>query len=308
MAPTEERRKALAVLTSGGDSQGMNATVRAVVRTAIANGADAYAVYEGLQGLVDGGERIQQFDWNSVGSIMHLGGTVIGTARSADFRERQGRLRAARNLVERGIDRLVVIGGDGSLTGTDIFRSEWSGLLEELVATGEISAEQAQIHQQLIIAGAVGSDRQRHGRHRQDDRRRLRDAPHHRGHRRPGLHRLEPPALVRRRGDGPALRLPRGDVRDRRWGGLRPHPRGPARPRVAGRPGRAAGGGPGRGAPGQPRDRGRGRVRRGRPAGDLADGRRPDHRAARRGHPRHHPRATSSAVVHPRPTTAGCPP
>ena len=113
MAPIEERRKALAVLTSGGDSQGMNATVRAVVRTAIVNGADAYAVYEGLQGLVDGGDRIQRFDWNSVGSIMHLGGTVIGTARSADFRERQGRLRAARNLVERGIDRLVVIGGDG---------------------------------------------------------------------------------------------------------------------------------------------------------------------------------------------------
>ncbi len=157
MAPIEERRKALAVLTSGGDSQGMNATVRAVVRTAIANGADAYAVYEGLQGLVDGGDRIQHFDWNSVGSIMHLGGTVIGTARSADFRERQGRLRAARNLVERGIDRLVVVGGDGSLTGTDIFRSEWSGLLDELVATGEISAEQAHTHQQLIIAGAVGS-------------------------------------------------------------------------------------------------------------------------------------------------------
>ena len=157
MAPTEESRKALAVLTSGGDSQGMNATVRAVVRTAIAQGADAYAVYEGLQGLVDGGDRIQRFTWHSVGSIMNLGGTVIGTARSADFRERQGRLRAARNLVERGIDRLVVVGGDGSLTGTDIFRSEWSGLLEELLANGEITEEQAQAHAQLMIAGAVGS-------------------------------------------------------------------------------------------------------------------------------------------------------
>jgi 6-phosphofructokinase 1 len=154
---TTPRRKALAVLTSGGDSQGMNATVRAVVRTAIVRGADAYAVYEGLQGLVDGGDRIRRFDWDSVSSIMHLGGTVIGTARSADFRERAGRLRAARNLVERGIDRLVVIGGDGSLTGTDIFRSEWSGLLAELVDSGEISAEQADAHQHLIIAGAVGS-------------------------------------------------------------------------------------------------------------------------------------------------------
>jgi 6-phosphofructokinase 1 len=157
MTPTDEPRKALAVLTSGGDSQGMNAAVRAVVRTAIARGADAYAVYEGLQGLVDGGDRIRRFDWDSVSSIMNLGGTVIGTARSADFRERQGRLRAARNLIERGIDRLVVIGGDGSLTGTDIFRSEWPGLLEELVAAGEITAEQAEAHQHLIIAGAVGS-------------------------------------------------------------------------------------------------------------------------------------------------------
>ncbi len=157
MHPTVERRKAIAVLTSGGDSQGMNATVRAVVRTAIARGADAYAVYEGLQGLVEGGDRIRRFDWDSVSGIMHLGGTVIGTARSADFRTRAGRLRAARNLVERGIDRLVVVGGDGSLTGTDIFRSEWAGLLDELVAGGEITSEQAQVHSHLIIAGAVGS-------------------------------------------------------------------------------------------------------------------------------------------------------
>jgi 6-phosphofructokinase 1 len=157
MAPSEQRRPALAVLTSGGDSQGMNATVRAVVRTAIARGADAYAVYEGLQGLVDGGDRIRRFDWDDVSGIMHLGGTVIGTARSADFRERSGRLRAARNLVERGIDRLVVVGGDGSLTGADTFRAEWPGLLDELVAGGEISAEQADAHRQLIIGGAVGS-------------------------------------------------------------------------------------------------------------------------------------------------------
>ncbi len=67
MAENAAPRKALAVLTSGGDSQGMNATVRAVVRTAIGHGADAYAVFEGLQGLVDGGERIQHFEWNSVG-------------------------------------------------------------------------------------------------------------------------------------------------------------------------------------------------------------------------------------------------
>ncbi len=157
MATTDGRRKALAVLTSGGDSQGMNAAVRAVVRTAISQGAEAFAVYEGLQGLVDGGERIQRFTWDSVASMMNLGGTVIGTARSDDFRQRSGRLRAARNLIERGIDRLVVIGGDGSLTGTDVFRSEWSGLVAELVESGEIAQDQAEAHARLHITGAVGS-------------------------------------------------------------------------------------------------------------------------------------------------------
>jgi len=154
---TVSPRTAIAVLTSGGDAQGMNAVVRAVVRTAIGAGADVYTVYEGLQGLVDGGERIKRADWGSVGSIMHRGGTVIGTARSADFRQRAGRLRAARNLVHHGIDRMVVIGGDGSLSGTDLFRSEWTGLLAELVAQGEITAYQAQQHAHLMIAGVVGS-------------------------------------------------------------------------------------------------------------------------------------------------------
>ena len=154
---TVSPRTAIAVLTSGGDAQGMNAVVRAVVRTAIGAGADVYAVYEGLQGLVDGGDRIKKADWGSVGSILHRGGTVIGTARSADFRRHDGRLRAARNLVQLGIDRIVVIGGDGSLSGADLFRSEWTGLLTELVEQGEISAEQAERHTHLMIAGVVGS-------------------------------------------------------------------------------------------------------------------------------------------------------
>jgi len=64
------------------------------------------------------------------------GGTVIGSARCKDFREREGRLRAALNLLDRGITNLVCIGGDGSLTGANLFRQEWSSLLEELVSTG----------------------------------------------------------------------------------------------------------------------------------------------------------------------------
>ena len=149
--------KSLGVLTSGGDSQGMNAAVRAVVRTALDRGVPVYAVYEGYQGMVDGGDRIRAMSWDAVGGIMHLGGTVIGTARCPAFQKREGRLLAARNLLERGIDRLVIIGGDGSLTGANLFRQEWPGLLEELLDKGAITPEQARAHPYLGIVGLVGS-------------------------------------------------------------------------------------------------------------------------------------------------------
>ena len=83
---------------------------------------------------MDGGDRIKPLAWDDVSGILQRGGTVIGTARCPAFRERDGMRTVARNLVERGIDRLVVIGGDGSLTGTDELRREWRGLLTELVA------------------------------------------------------------------------------------------------------------------------------------------------------------------------------
>ena len=121
---TGQSSKCIGILTSGGDAQGMNAAVRAVVRTAIHRGVTVHAIYEGYQGMVDGGDRIRQLSWDDVGSILHQGGTAIGTARCPAFHEREGRLRAARHLLEHGIDRLVIIGGDGSLTGADIFRRE----------------------------------------------------------------------------------------------------------------------------------------------------------------------------------------
>jgi len=149
--------KRIAVLTSGGDAQGMNAAVRAVVRTALAKGAEVYAISEGYQGLVDGGGLIQKMDWDSVGGILHRGGTIIGTARSDEFRTREGRRRAARNLIQQGIDGLVVIGGDGSLTGADIFRREWPELVSELVKAGEITAKAGGAYPNLLIVGLVGS-------------------------------------------------------------------------------------------------------------------------------------------------------
>ncbi|MEJ2209863.1 MAG: 6-phosphofructokinase [Anaerolineae bacterium] len=147
----------IAVLTSGGDAPGMNAAVRAVVRTALDLGARVYAIYDGYHGMVEGGACIREMMWEDVGGILHQGGTIIGTARCSEFRTRQGRRQAAGNLVANGIDRLVVIGGDGSLTGANIFRQEWPELLEELVECGKIDRAMADAHPFLEIVGLVGS-------------------------------------------------------------------------------------------------------------------------------------------------------
>jgi 6-phosphofructokinase 1 len=149
--------KNLAVLTSGGDAQGMNAAVRAVVRNGLEKGLNVYAIYEGYQGMVEGGDRIRPMTWDSVGGILQKGGTIIGTARSDDFRTRAGRRRAARNLLEHEIDCLVVIGGDGSLTGANIFRQEWPELVNELGLAGQVGPEVAARRCCLTIVGLVGS-------------------------------------------------------------------------------------------------------------------------------------------------------
>ncbi|XP_049912549.1 ATP-dependent 6-phosphofructokinase, platelet type isoform X4 [Epinephelus moara] len=149
--------KAIAVLTSGGDAQGMNAAVRAVVRMGLYVGAKVYFIHEGYQGMVDGGENIEEATWESVSSMLQVGGTVIGSARCKEFRTHEGRLKAAHNLVQQGITNLCVIGGDGSLTGANLFREEWSGLLTELVEQGSIEANAVQKYSALHIVGMVGS-------------------------------------------------------------------------------------------------------------------------------------------------------
>ncbi|XP_036934906.1 ATP-dependent 6-phosphofructokinase, platelet type isoform X7 [Acanthopagrus latus] len=149
--------KAIAVLTSGGDAQGMNAAVRAVVRMGLYVGAKVYFIHEGYQGMVDGGDNIKEASWESVSSMLQVGGTVIGSARCKEFRTHEGRLKAAHNLVQHGITNLCVIGGDGSLTGANLFREEWSGLLTELVEQGSIEADAIQKYSALHIVGMVGS-------------------------------------------------------------------------------------------------------------------------------------------------------
>ena len=149
------KKKTIAIMTSGGDAQGMNAAVRAAVRCALVQNCDTYAVYKGYRGMVD--NLIEPVRWESVSSIMQLGGTAIGTARCKEFREFSGRLRAAENLLKHGIDHLIIIGGDGSLTGADEFAQEWPDILAELYKNGKISALKVKRHPKLNIVGIVGS-------------------------------------------------------------------------------------------------------------------------------------------------------
>lgn len=220
----------IAILTSGGDSAGMNAVVRAVVRSGILKGCEMWVVREGYEGLVRGnspagekegsivnalaqsdvfveansiehevskgihplphrrpdqnlirnlrfgdgdllrdgtseyvggrtlkGRYIVRVGWDDVRGFFSQGGTLIGTARSAAFRTHEGRLAAVHNLIKEGIDALIVCGGDGSLTGADIFRSEWPDLIQELHNEGAITDEQLHKHSHLRICGLVGS-------------------------------------------------------------------------------------------------------------------------------------------------------
>ncbi|HSH04808.1 MAG TPA: 6-phosphofructokinase [Anaerolineae bacterium] len=149
--------KRIGVLTSGGDAQGMNAAVRAVVRTALDKGAEIFAIEEGYRGMCDGGERIRPLTWSDTGGILHRGGTDIGSARCKRFRTYEGRQKAALHLVQHGIDHLVVIGGDGSLTGAQKFAEEWAEHLKALVEAGLIGQPEADNHPYLYVAGLVGS-------------------------------------------------------------------------------------------------------------------------------------------------------
>ena len=135
----------------------MNAALRAVVRMAIFNGMQAYAIYEGYHGLVEGGDFIKEMQWSDVSNIIQRGGTVIGTARCKAFHEREGRLKAAENLIRKGINSLAVIGGDGSLTGANIFKKEWRELVQELLESKRVTEEEAAVCSYLNVVGLVGS-------------------------------------------------------------------------------------------------------------------------------------------------------
>ena len=110
--------KCIGILTSGGDAPGMNAAIRAVTRAAIYNGLQVKGIYRGYKGLVTG--EIKEFKSQNVSNIIQLGGTILKTARCKEFTTPEGRQLAYDNMKKEGIDALVIIGGDGSLTGARI--------------------------------------------------------------------------------------------------------------------------------------------------------------------------------------------
>ena len=116
--------KCIGVLTSGGDAPGMNAAVRAVTRTAIYNGIKVKAIYRGYKGLITG--EIQEFQTQNVSNIIKQGGTILKSARCAEFKTKEGRAWAYETIQREGIDALVVIGGDGTFTGARIFAQEYN--------------------------------------------------------------------------------------------------------------------------------------------------------------------------------------
>ena len=115
--------KTIGVMTSGGDAPGMNAAIRAVTRAGIYNGFKIKGIYRGWDGLIN--NEIKEFSTENVSGIINMGGTILKTARSKEFMTKEGRQKAYDNMVKNDIDALVIIGGNGSLTGARIFAEEF---------------------------------------------------------------------------------------------------------------------------------------------------------------------------------------
>lgn len=115
--------KCIGILTSGGDAPGMNAAIRAVTRSAIYNGLKVKGIYRGYKGLITG--EVKEFKTENVSNIIQLGGTILKTARCQEFKTPEGRQIAYETMQKEGIDALIVIGGDGSLTGARLLAQEY---------------------------------------------------------------------------------------------------------------------------------------------------------------------------------------
>ena len=156
----------IGILTSGGDAPGMNAAIRAVTRSAIYNGLKVFGIYRGYKGLVT--DEIQEFKTQNVSNIIQMGGTILKTARCKEFTTPEGRAQAYENMKKHGIDALVVIGGDGSLTGARIFAQEYDipciglpGTIDNgLYGTDAVDKirDTATSHERLFFVEVMGRD------------------------------------------------------------------------------------------------------------------------------------------------------
>ncbi len=142
----------IGVLTSGGDSPGMNAAIRAVVRTGLYYNLDVFGIVRGYSGMIE--DDIFQMDSKSVANIIQRGGTILKTARSKEFMEYEGRKKAYENLKKHGIDGLVIIGGDGSFRGAQRFSNEFDIPCIGLPGT----IDTADAHDRLFIVEVMGRD------------------------------------------------------------------------------------------------------------------------------------------------------
>ena len=172
--------KTIGILTSGGDAPGMNAAIRAVTRGGIYNGFNIKGIYRGYDGLIN--DEIKPFTTENVSGIINRGGTILKTARSKEFETPEGREKAYKNIQDEGIDALVIIGGNGSLTGAMIFAQEYDipciGLpgtidndlygtdntigydttLNTIVECGDRIRDTAQSHERIFFVEVMGRD------------------------------------------------------------------------------------------------------------------------------------------------------
>ncbi len=125
--------KRIGVLTSGGDAPGMNAAIRAVVKSALAKGLIVYGIEQGFKGLIE--NKVRKLGYKDVNNIIQTGGTILGSARCEEFREKNGRIKAQHTLLIHQIEGLVVIGGDGSFAGANLLNEEFGTLIIGVPAT-----------------------------------------------------------------------------------------------------------------------------------------------------------------------------
>ena len=139
--------KYIGILTSGGDASGMNAAIRAVTRSAICNGFKVKGIYRGYEGLIN--DEIKELTTEDVSSIIQRGGTILKTARSQAFTTPEGRKKAYEVMQKENINALVVIGGDGSLTGARIFAEEYDIVCIGLPGTIDNDLDGTDLHYRI---------------------------------------------------------------------------------------------------------------------------------------------------------------